>query len=141
MADSLGAWFEEDGCFHLACYVGAPLPRVLRMIVGLLELDTAGPPSPLKTMTSTDFSVFQHEHRLMVEALRSGSVRAGETLVRCRIERTRLRLAEHRDLFDITAIAASLHTDVHELKTLYGRKGDGDEQVPVERIGRAGVVS
>jgi hypothetical protein len=53
-------------------------------------------------MGPRDFEIFDHEHRLMFDALRDGTVRAGdgEELVRMHHERTRTRLTENRDLFD-----------------------------------------
>ncbi len=99
-ADDPAAWLDEDRRFHLACYVGAPLPRLKQTIVGFWNSTQQYRRLLYRTMDRRDFEIFDLEHRLMVEALRDGSVRAGEELVRTHIERTRTRLTENRDRFD-----------------------------------------
>lgn len=48
-------------------------------------------------MMPNDFLVFHHEHRLVVDALGTGGLRAREPLACYLIERTRMRLGEHCD--------------------------------------------
>ena len=62
-------------------------------------LVTIRPHSSARVAT-LDFEAFHSEHRLMADVLAGGSARAGEELVRMHIERSRMRLAERRELFD-----------------------------------------
>jgi DNA-binding GntR family transcriptional regulator len=94
------AWLETDRRFHLACYVGAPMPRLVRMIESFWNTTQQYRRVLVSTLSSADFEAFHDEHRLMADVLRRGSARAGEELVRMHIERSRTRLAEHRELFD-----------------------------------------
>ncbi len=94
------AWLDADRRFHLACYVGVPTPRLLSMIVGFWNTTQQYRRLLVSTLRPVDFEIYHREHWLMTEALRGGSVRAGEELVRTHIERSRMRLSEHRKLFD-----------------------------------------
>jgi len=46
-----------------------------------------------------DISCYQGEHRLMIDAMATHNARAGEDVVRMNLERSRLWLAAHRELF------------------------------------------
>jgi DNA-binding GntR family transcriptional regulator len=97
--DDAGGWIEADRRFHLACYVAAPLPRLLRTIDGYWNSTQQYRRIVLATFTPHDFQVWQAEHRLIAEAIRERDHEGGSALVRLHIERARRRLAAHPDLF------------------------------------------
>jgi DNA-binding GntR family transcriptional regulator len=94
------AWLAADRAFHLACYAGVSTPRILRMIVGFWNTTQHYRRVLLTTFIAHDFELAHDEHRLMVDALVHGDARRGEDMVRMAMERSRLRLSRHRDLFD-----------------------------------------
>lgn len=94
------AWIAADRAFHLACYAGVSTPRILRMIVGFWNTTQHYRRVLLTTFTEHDFQLAHDEHRLMVDALETGDARRGEDMVRMAMERSRLRLSRHRELFD-----------------------------------------
>ncbi|SNR57130.1 GntR family transcriptional regulator [Actinomadura mexicana] len=94
------AWLDADRRFHLACYAGVPTPRLLRMIVEFWNTTQRYRRILLTTFTDQEFAVADDEHRLIADAAITGNARAGEDLIRVHIERSRLRLATHRELFD-----------------------------------------
>lgn len=94
-----GAWIEADRRFHLACYQGANLPRVLRAIESYWNTTQQYRRIVVSTFSDDDFSCYQGEHRLMIDAMETRNVRAGEAIVRMHLERSRLRLASHPELF------------------------------------------
>jgi DNA-binding GntR family transcriptional regulator len=94
------AWLAADRAFHLACYAGVATPRILRMIVGFWNTTQHYRRVLLTTFTEHDFELAHDEHRLMVDALVHGDARRGVDMVRMAMERSRLRLSRHRDLFD-----------------------------------------
>jgi DNA-binding GntR family transcriptional regulator len=93
------AWIDVDRRFHLASYDGAP-PRLHRMIVGFWHATQQYRRLLQQTLSDEDYDAYHHEHRLLVNALESGNVSAGEALVRVHIERSRTLLSDHRELFD-----------------------------------------
>jgi DNA-binding GntR family transcriptional regulator len=95
-----GAWLTADRAFHLACYAGVSTPRILRMIVGFWNTTQHYRRVLLRTFTDHDFRLAHDEHRLMIDALETGDARRGEDIVRMAMERSRLRLTRHRELFD-----------------------------------------
>lgn len=100
--DSFGddkAWIDVDRRFHLSCYAAAP-PRLARMIVGFWHSTQKYRRILTQVLSTDDYDAYHGEHRLMVGALAHGNASAGEALVRMHIERSRMRLSEHRDLFD-----------------------------------------
>jgi DNA-binding GntR family transcriptional regulator len=97
--DDEKAWIDVDRRFHLGCYPGAP-PRLARMIVGFWHSTQKYRRLLTQTLTADDYRAYHHEHRLMVIALAQGNAPAGEALVRLHIERSRMRLAASRELFD-----------------------------------------
>jgi DNA-binding GntR family transcriptional regulator len=94
------AWLDGDRQLHLACYAGIPTPRLLGAIVGFWNTTQHYRRILLTTFTDEDFVLQHSEHRLIVDAIASGNARAGEDLMRAHIERSRLRLARNRHLFD-----------------------------------------
>ncbi|WP_166350683.1 GntR family transcriptional regulator [Phytoactinopolyspora limicola] len=93
-------FLDADRRFHLACYAGVPTRRLLRTIEGLWNETQRYRRILLTTFTDADYETVAAEHRLIADAIRAGNVRAGEDVVRMHIERSRLRLAAHRELFD-----------------------------------------
>lgn len=94
------AWLDADRRFHLACYAGVPTPRLLHMIQGFWNTTQHYRRILLNTFSDEDFLLYQYEHRLIVNALFTGNARAGEEIIRVHIEGPRLRLSQHRELFD-----------------------------------------
>ncbi len=93
-------WIEADREFHIACYQSSGLPRLLRAIQTYWNTTQQYRRIVLSTFSADDFVCYQGEHRLMIDAMRSRNVRAGEDVVRMHLERSRLRLAAHPELFD-----------------------------------------
>lgn len=93
-------FLDADRRFHLACYAGVPTHRLLQMIVGFWDTTQRYRRILLATFTDEDYQRTNWEHRLIVNAVQTGNIRAGEDLIRLHIERSRLRLAAHRELFD-----------------------------------------
>ena len=94
------AWLEGDRELHLACYAGVETPRLLRMIVGFWNTTQQYRRVLLQVFSDEDFALQHSEHRLILDALENRSARTGEDLMRAHIERSRLRLARNRALFD-----------------------------------------
>ncbi|MFI6285364.1 GntR family transcriptional regulator [Streptomyces sp. NPDC051018] len=95
-----GAWLEADRRFHLACYAGVPTERLLRLIQDFWNTTQRYRRVLLSTFTEGEYAIAHHEHRLIADAVLTGNARAGEELIRTHIERSRLRLSDHRELFD-----------------------------------------
>jgi DNA-binding GntR family transcriptional regulator len=93
------AYLECDRRLHLACYAGVATPRLLRMIVGFWNTTQQYRRILLTTFGDEDFDVLDSEHLLIVNSLMTGNARMGEDLMRAHIERSRMRLAHHRELF------------------------------------------
>lgn len=94
------AWLEGDRNLHLACYAGVETPRLLRMIVGFWNTTQQYRRVLLQVFSDEDYALQHSEHRLILDALVNRSARTGEDLMRAHIERSRLRLARNRELFD-----------------------------------------
>ncbi|MEU8225394.1 GntR family transcriptional regulator [Kribbella sp. NPDC048915] len=94
------AYLEADRRFHLACYAGVATPRLLKMIVDFWNTTQRYRRILIATFSPDDYELNNFEHRLIAEAALNGSVRRGEDLIRMHIERSRFRLAHHRDLFN-----------------------------------------
>jgi len=95
-----GEWIEADREFHLTLYAGLQTERMLGMIVGFWNATQRYRRILLTTFDDRDFQLADDEHRLMVDALLSGEIDRGEDVVRIAMERSRLRLTRHRELFD-----------------------------------------
>lgn len=93
------AWIDGDRRFHLACYAGIKGPRLLQTITGFWNTTQHYRRAQLDTFTEHDYELAHAEHRLIVDALTTGSVRVGEEVVRAHIERSRIRLTRNPDLF------------------------------------------
>ncbi|HEU4703159.1 MAG TPA: GntR family transcriptional regulator [Conexibacter sp.] len=98
--DPPAAWLKADRELHLACYAGVTTPRLLRTIVGFWNTTQQYRRILLTTFSERDFALQEAEHLLIVDALASRNVRTGEDVMRAHIDRSRLRLARHRELFD-----------------------------------------
>jgi DNA-binding GntR family transcriptional regulator len=92
-------YLECDRRLHLACYVGVTTPRLLRMIVGFWNTTQQYRRILISTFDNDDYDVQDSEHRLIVDTLATRNARSGEDLMRAHIERSRLRLAQHQELF------------------------------------------
>jgi DNA-binding GntR family transcriptional regulator len=97
--DDPGGWLAGDREFHLACYAGVPTPRLLATIVNFWNTTQPYRRVLLTLFEDRDFDLQHKEHDLIVDAIRTRNARAGEDLMRAHIERSRLRLARHRELF------------------------------------------
>lgn len=95
------AWIDADRRFHLATYDALPFNRLRRTVQDYWNITQQYRRIVVATFTESDFLSFQAEHMLIVDAMRTRNIRAGEDLVRMAIERARLRLEENRQLFDI----------------------------------------
>ena len=93
------AWIDVDRRFHLGCYAGAS-PRLARMIGGFWNATQKYRRVLQQTLSDVDYDAYHHEHRLMVDALATGNVSAGEALVRMHIGRSLALFSDHRELFD-----------------------------------------
>lgn len=94
------AYLEGDRRFHLACYLGVRTPRLLRMIVEFWNTTQRYRRILIATFDDNDYILNNYEHRLIADAAIGGNARRGEDLIRMHIERSRLRLSQHRDLFN-----------------------------------------
>lgn len=94
------AWLEADRSLHLAMYSGMRDSRLLNMIVGFWNTTQGYRRILLRTFTAEDFRIAHAEHLLMVAAIERGNAPAGEAVLRSAMERSRLRLENHRELFD-----------------------------------------
>lgn len=94
------AWIEGDRRFHLACYAGIKGPRLRQTITGFWNTTQHYRRAQLDTFTEHDYELAHAEHRLIIDALATGSVRAGEEVIRAHIERSRIRLTHNRELFE-----------------------------------------
>ncbi|MGH2944737.1 MAG: GntR family transcriptional regulator [Solirubrobacteraceae bacterium] len=99
LSHDLSAWLAADRQLHLACYAGIPTPRLLSLIVGFWNTTQPYRRVLLTTFAERDFELQHKEHELIIDALATRNARAGEELMRVHIERSRLRLSQHRDLF------------------------------------------
>jgi DNA-binding GntR family transcriptional regulator len=93
------AYLDCDRRLHVACYAGVQTPRLLRMIVGFWNTTQQYRRILLTTFSEADFDVQDSEHLLIVDSLTTRNARVGEDLMRAHIERSRLRLSLHQDLF------------------------------------------
>jgi DNA-binding GntR family transcriptional regulator len=100
LTDNHDVWLAGDRRLHLACYGGVSGGPLVRMIVGFWNTTQHYRRLLLSTFTDEDFEIVRAEHELIVNALVTGNARAGEKLVRIAMERSRLRLARNRELFD-----------------------------------------
>ncbi len=95
------AWIDADRRFHLATYAALPATRLRRTVEDFWNVTQQYRRIVVATFTESDFISFQAEHSLIVDAMRTRNLRAGEDLVRMAIERARLRLEDNRQLFDV----------------------------------------
>lgn len=106
-SDDPGVWLILDRLFHLASYAAAPMPRLLKMIenfwnttqqyrriyYGLVAIERRDAPANALPMTHLD-------HRVLFDALHRGDGDDAADIMRLHIRRTRLALANHRELFE-----------------------------------------
>jgi len=94
------AWMEGDRNLHLALYAGVATPRLLRTIVGFWNTTQQYRRALLSTFSPRDYELAHAEHDLIIDAMRTRTVRIAEDLARAHIERSRLRLRRSPELFD-----------------------------------------
>lgn len=102
-------WVDLDLHFHIATHAAAAMPRLLRLVEGLL---ISAQPYRLAYLTvAPDFERQHVEHRLLLDALERRDGQEAELLLQLHIRRTRLGLMQHPEIFqrrDPThAVAAS----------------------------------
>ncbi len=95
--DDPSRWVDLDRRFHLATYAGAGLPRLLELIDTLWNATQQY--RRAYTRLPERFALAHAEHRLLVEALERRDAENAELLSLLHIRRTRLTLAEHKELF------------------------------------------
>ena len=93
------AFLAMDRRFHISCYAGTS-PLLIKTVEGYWNTTQRHRRLLLATFSALDYEWTNWEHRLIYDCIQSGNVRAGEDVIRMHIERTRLHLAAHRDLFD-----------------------------------------
>ncbi len=101
-ADDLQTYLKLDREFHLMTYSAAPLPLILQMIADFWTRTQQYRRAFLQTVEASRHAVDLGflEHRLIVDAVAIGDGDAAAELVKLHLRRTRLRLAEHVELFD-----------------------------------------
>jgi DNA-binding GntR family transcriptional regulator len=97
------AFIDCDRRLHIACYAGVATPRLLRTIEGFWNTTQQYRRVLLTLFTPEDYAAQDAEHFLIVDSLKTRNVRFGEDIIRAHIERSRLRLAANRELFDGSA--------------------------------------
>jgi DNA-binding GntR family transcriptional regulator len=95
------AWLDGDRRFHLASYGGLSTGRLLAMTIGFWNTTQHYRRALLTTYSKEDFEVAHAEHRLILHALATNNPDAGVRILQNAIERSRFRLADHRDLFSL----------------------------------------
>lgn len=94
------AWIEADRRLHIAFYAGLEGSRLVRTITAFWNTSHYYRRALLSTFDEHDYEMAHAEHRLMIDAIETGSVRIGEELMRAHVERSRLRLGRVPGLFD-----------------------------------------
>ena len=94
------AWIEADRRFHVSCVARDHLPHLTRLVEGFWNTTQQYRRILVKQFEPEDFTIFQCDHRLIVEALKSQNRRGAEDIMRLHIERARLRIAALREEFD-----------------------------------------
>jgi DNA-binding GntR family transcriptional regulator len=93
-------WLAGDRELHLACYGGIRDSRLIETIVGYWNSTQHYRRALLQTFTDDDLQIVNAEHLLIVNTVVTRKARAAEELIRIHVERSRLRLADHRELFE-----------------------------------------
>jgi len=96
------AWLAGDQAFHLACYAGIQESRLADLIIGFWGATQTYRRLLISTFRPVDFERQDAEHQLILEAISEGNARAGEEILRVHIERSRLRLTLHKEIFTAT---------------------------------------
>jgi DNA-binding GntR family transcriptional regulator len=84
--------------FHLASYAAARMPRLLRMIDGLIK--SAQPYRVAFSLHVPRMDVQYADHRLLLDALERRDPESAASILEVHIRRTRLGLASHPEIFD-----------------------------------------
>lgn len=99
LVDDPPAFLATDRMFHLSCYAGAS-PFLVKTVEGFWNTTQRYRRLLLATYSAVDYEWTNWEHRLIYDCILTGNTRAGEDVIRMHIERTRLHLGAHRELFD-----------------------------------------
>jgi Transcriptional regulators len=99
LIDDPPAFLATDRKFHLSCYAGAS-PFLIKTVEGFWNTTQRHRRLLLATYSAVDYEWTNWEHRLIYDCILTGNARAGEDVIRLHIERTRLHLGSHRELFD-----------------------------------------
>jgi DNA-binding GntR family transcriptional regulator len=100
LGDDHSAWLAGDRELHLACYAGIRDSRLIDTIVGYWNTTQQYRRALLQTFTDVDSEIVNAEHLLIVDTVVNGQSRSAEELIRIHVERSRLRLGDHRELFE-----------------------------------------
>lgn len=95
------AWLHDDLKFHLATYAGLQSKRLLKTIDGFWNTSQHYRRVLFTTFAEHDFELANMEHKLICDAVVLGNSERAEYLVRTHIERSRIRLSENAELFEI----------------------------------------
>jgi DNA-binding GntR family transcriptional regulator len=96
-AESPAAWIELDRKFHLLTYSAAGLPRLAQLIDGLW--DGTQQYRHAYVVLPERLALAHEEHVALVEAIVRGDVQDAVRLIRGHIQRARLELLDHAELF------------------------------------------
>jgi len=93
-------WLEIDRRFHLDCYAGASMARVVPMIERFWNTTQHYRRAFITTLDAPHFALVSLEHRLILDALERRDPVDAEERLRSHIRRTRQTLSSHAELFD-----------------------------------------
>ena len=96
-ADTPGAWIELDRQFHLLSYSAAGLPRLMQLIAGLWSGTQQYRRAYVRLPER--LSLAHEEHAALVDAIVQREVSTAAELSLAHIQRTRLELDDHAELF------------------------------------------
>jgi DNA-binding GntR family transcriptional regulator len=92
-------WLELDRRFHLDCYAGVTMSRVVPMIERFWNTTQQYRRAFISTLDQRHYEIVGLEHRLILDALERRDPVDAEERLRSHIRRTRLTLSSHPELF------------------------------------------
>jgi DNA-binding GntR family transcriptional regulator len=98
-ADEPAKWLEIDRRFHLDCYAGASMSRVVPMIERFWNTTHHYRRAFITSLDRPHFDLVSLEHRLILDALERRDAVDSEERLRSHIRRTRQTLTAHAELF------------------------------------------
>jgi DNA-binding GntR family transcriptional regulator len=99
-ADDPRRWLAEDRLFHLEMYRLAELPRVLAFAESAWNQTQQYRRAYITSLETGPMHVAHLQHRLLVDAVRRRDEVDAAEMQRVHIRRTRMALAERREIFD-----------------------------------------